>query len=135
MKKGFYKYSIIILCIAALCSCKSEEEIIKINYSYQGCFGSGREELTVYQIGSITKATLKVPGRVLFSNITQYQLDSIYLFIKKIKDMEEEGYCTTKGSYSVSANEEVFYKKTESCSLHGILPVSLMFFTGDQIYH
>ncbi len=106
-----------LLVISAYCQ---QKEIARIDYKLRGCFGSELNEILIYRDKNIVKAKFKKDGKsIVESTLTNYQLDTLYSFIKELKALKYDGVCTTVQYFTVRTKGETFKKVDESCSWEG----------------
>jgi hypothetical protein len=100
----------------------NEKQIAKLNHEFESCFGSNQSTLTIYQEDSIVIAKLVSDNKPPIESILDKQkIDRFNQFIKELRNLKEEGGCTTVEYYSMYFKNE-FIKKTDgSCDWDGFI--------------
>ena len=118
------KYLLLVIIVSiTISSCnsdKTKETIATINYDYSGCFSSGKSKLVNYKSDTTIMASLESGHQLpVNAKLNIQQMDTFNLFIQEIKNLHNEGFCTTVSHYSVNLKTESFNRTDNSCQWNG----------------
>src|SRR5574343_371278 len=101
LNSKFYLLLLVIYLIISSCnSSKNEIAIATINYDYSGCFASEKSELVIFKVDTMTMARLEIDGQLTVkAKLNRLQLDTFFLFVNELKQLDQKGFCTTVSHY------------------------------------
>jgi hypothetical protein len=105
-----------------LICCNNHSNIIAtVDYSFTGCFGSENSKLLIYKTDNAIMAKLETKGfhRTYKRKINALQIDTLNIFIQKLRNLDEEGLCTTQEYYKVFIGNEIISKTDGNCDWNG----------------
>jgi hypothetical protein len=113
-----------LLCLFFLFACENKktkvESIAIIDYSYEGCFASGKSKIIIYKKDNeVFAETDNEDKSKLKAKLTNLQMDTFKIFIANLKNKNLGYGCTTKENYSVQYNNEVIEKVDSGCNWDG----------------
>ena len=94
--------------------------IATVDYSFSGCFSSGKGKLVLFKNGDITTAELTTTDQQKFTTLlTQPQIEVFKRFVQELKITDFSYGCTTQYEYVVHFENEVIKKTDGSCNWDG----------------
>jgi hypothetical protein len=121
------KRSIIIFILLAcfLGACQQgngpkEVPFAMVKFESDGCFGSDRCLLEIKTKGGESFAFLTCEaGKTRQVKVNGVQLQAFERLITELREVKEEGFCTTQSRYEVTYRTETFRKVDKGCSSEG----------------
>lgn len=115
-----YQLICLIIIIGIFLSCNQHKRITTLatmDYSYSGCFASGRNIITLVNDNETVYGTM-IYGRnkKIKVKLNREQLDTFYLFVNQLRNTAEGGGCTTSESYRIKIGNEFIKKNIANCS-------------------
>ena len=109
------QFVFLIFLFFSFSSCKvdneAEQSIATVNYSYTGCFASGKSKLIIYKKKDEVFAEMDENGEKLKAKLSNLQLDTFKTFFLNLKELPVKIGCTTEENYTVTYNKETIEKK------------------------
>lgn len=118
-------FVIMLICCPA---CRNPNQIAKIKYEIQGCFGSEKSELFILKKEENTFAKLTTEGKkTLETKLNVVQMDSLNSFIKELKIIKG-GFCTTAETFTVYLSKATIHKTIMECEWDGFFNLKQFLF-------
>jgi hypothetical protein len=134
-QSNIFKNAFGALAVSIILSCSHSDIVATVNYRFQGCFGGGKSQITLYKVDTDTVARLESDGEISRRvRLSSQQVDTFNLFITELKTLNEYGGCTTVSYYTVFANNETFKKTDGSCDWNGFDKIKECLF-GNNNHH
>lgn len=116
-----FKYPIMVIMLhLAIAGCDMPHQIARVSHRHQGCFGSSSTELTLYELkGSVIAELGDFGEKKQIVKLSKEQLQYFYQFVSELKNLKEEGGCTSIESYRLVMNGDIYTLQDGSCHWNG----------------
>ena len=126
-----------IFFIFSFSACKvdkeAEQSIAIVNYSFSGCFASGKSKLVIYKKKDELFAEMEENGEKLKAKLSNLQLDTFKTFFLSLKKLDDKSLCTTVEIYKVNYNNETIIRKNAGCDWNGFTQLTKCLFSDPFI--
>ena len=128
-----FLYSLFLISTTSI-SCTSNldrnQKIAVIQYESNGDFGSEKSKTIISQKDTSWIAELIVGNKTIETvKLNAYQIDDFNLFISELRNLKQNGLCTTVDYYIVELKKEIIKKEDHSCAWLGYRILQQSLFT------